>query len=70
MEIYKNLSLDDLDGEIWKEIEEYNGDYFISNFGRVKSFKKDKEGGILKFSEDNSGYYRLQLYKNGKSKFY
>jgi len=33
--------------EIWKDIEEYNGDYQISNFGRVKSFKYDKINGIL-----------------------
>lgn len=42
MDVYKNLSLEDIDGEIWKEIENYNGDYYVSNFGRVKSFKLDK----------------------------
>lgn len=30
---------DDYDGEIWKEIEYYNG-YFVSNYGRIKSYKK------------------------------
>ncbi len=25
--------------EQWKDIEGYNGDYQISNYGRVKSFK-------------------------------
>lgn len=38
-----------LDGEIWKNIEEYSGDYQISNFGRIKSFKINKiNGQILK----------------------
>lgn len=26
--------------EIWKEINGYNDDYFVSNIGRVKSYKK------------------------------
>ena len=33
------LSLENLEGEEWKEIAGYNGDYQVSNFGRVKSFK-------------------------------
>lgn len=67
MEIYKNLSLEDLDGEIWKEIEEYNGDYQISNFGRVKSFKR-KDSIILKQEINNSGYLYIKLCKDGKCK--
>jgi hypothetical protein len=52
--------------EIWKEIEGYNGDYLISNHGRVKSFKgKSKKGKILKTWKSNSGYLRICL-KNKK----
>jgi len=29
--------------EQWKDIDGYNGDYQISNMGRVKSFKKGRE---------------------------
>ena len=31
MEHYKNLSLENIEGEIWKEVEGYDGYYFISN---------------------------------------
>ena len=67
-EIYKNLSLENLDGEKWKEIEGYNGDYLISNFGRVKSFKKWRgiDCRILNQSKESNGYLFIGLYKNGK----
>lgn len=69
MEVHENLSLENIEGEIWKEIEGYNGDYFISNFGRVKSFKKcrGKNELILKQYIDNKGYYRVRLYIDKKS---
>ena len=70
MEIYENLDLNDLDGEIWKEICGYNGDYHVSNLGRIKSFKK--YGGIneriLEPIENNDGYLFINLCKNGKCK--
>lgn len=31
------------ENEIWKNIEGYDGMYQISNFGRIKSFKKYKQ---------------------------
>ena len=37
MEIYENLSLEDMEGEVWKDIEGFEGMYQISNMGRVKS---------------------------------
>lgn len=36
-EIWKNLSLENMEGEIWKDIQDYEGFYQISNIGRVKS---------------------------------
>jgi hypothetical protein len=53
--------------EIWKEIKEYT-DYSISNYGRIKSFKKNKNGKILKLYKNNDGYFCIKLYKNNKSK--
>lgn len=53
--------------EIWKEIEDFNGDYFISNLGRVKSFKCGKER-ILTPWKNSSGYFYIILCKNGKRK--
>jgi len=70
MEIYENLSLENLDGETWKEISDYGGDYFISNFGRVKSFKKyhGVDVRILKPNKNNNGYFYFRLYKNKREK--
>lgn len=42
MEHYKNLSLEDIEGEIWKEVVGYDGYYFISNYARLKSIYKNK----------------------------
>jgi len=67
IKIYENLSLENLDGEIWREIEGYNRDYFISSLGRVKSLKFGKEK-ILKQNEDGNNYLCVNLYKNKKSK--
>ena len=40
MEIWKNLSLEDMEGEVWKDIEGYEGLYQVSNMGRIKSLEK------------------------------
>jgi len=60
--------LNDLDGEIWKEICGYDGDYLISNLGRVKSFKKCRgiDVRILEPYENTRGYFYVNLYKNKK----
>lgn len=65
------LSLEDFEGEIWKPIEGYE-DYQISNYGRVKTFKKrgDKINGVIHgLCKTNKGYYILKLYKNGRWKY-
>ena len=49
--------------EIWKDIIGYEGLYQISNYGRVKSFKKSKEK-ILKNNVSKNGYYKVTLIKN------
>jgi hypothetical protein len=57
--------------EIWKEIEGYNGDYLISNHGRVKSFKRNKNGIIMKPSVNKTNYLYLELkYNTKRKKFY
>lgn len=35
-----NLSLNDMKGEEWKDIIDYEGIYKISNYGRIKSLKR------------------------------
>lgn len=64
--------------EIWKEVEEYEGLYEVSNFGRVKSlarFAKHSVKGkrkvnetILKNVKDKNGYQLVNLHRNGKMK--
>lgn len=39
--IFKNLSLENLPGEEWKDIEEFEGYYQVSNLGRVKSLRRE-----------------------------
>ena len=53
--------------EIWKDIENYEGLYQISNKGHVKSLYKGSER-ILKLWDNGRGYLRVQLTKENTSK--
>lgn len=46
--------------EIYKDVDGYNGDYQVSNYGNVKS-KKRKIHKILILNKDKFGYLRIQL---------
>lgn len=50
--------------EIWKDIDGFCGDYQISNRGRLKSFKCNREK-ILSTNTLSNGYPIAQLLKNG-----
>ena len=56
--------------EVWKDVTGYEGDYQISNLGRVKSFKHDKINGKIRKSsiESKNGYLVISLTKNRKQK--
>lgn len=55
--------------EIWKPIKEYEKLYEVSNFGNVRSIKRQgTKGNILKFGKRKDGYLQVYLYKNGKGK--
>ena len=62
-------------GEIWKDIQNYEGSYQVSNYGRVKSLSRVDSLGhkrnekILKSRKNRQGYYDVSLYKNGKPKY-
>ena len=74
MEIYKNLSLCDLEGEEWRDVVGFEGLYQVSNLGRIKSLQKYipyKDGRlrnypekILKQNKVGRGYLYLSLYNN------
>ena len=80
MEIWENLSLEDMEGEIWKDIEGYEGLYQVSNMGRVKSLERRVNSGlinsgystvktkILKSNLNTYGYPFVGLCKNGVTK--
>jgi len=53
--------------EIWKSIEGYEGIYEVSNLGRVKSLKFNKEK-YLKNSLNRDGYVIAHLSKNAITK--
>jgi len=61
--------------EIWKDIDEFNGDYQKSNFGRVKSVARTVNGprGEVHLSDrllsqvvNKKGYIEYQITHNGK----
>jgi len=52
--------------EIWKTIKRFE-DYQISNLGRVKSLKNNKEK-ILALNPNEKGYYNVDLYVDNKRK--
>ena len=60
--------------EVWKDIEEYEGLYQVSNLGRVKSLPKEHRYGskfekILKpRTKKENDYARVCLCKDGKIK--
>lgn len=51
--------------EIWKDIPSYEGKYQVSNLGRVKSLRRNKEK-LLKYVTTKDGYYQVCLQVNGK----
>ena len=59
------FGIEDLEDEIWKDIEGYDGDYQESNYGRTKSFKNGKIK-ILRPSVNVHGYLTVRL--NSKTK--
>lgn len=57
---YYPLDINNLDGEEWRDIENYEGHYQISNYGRIKSFTKGKIF-IVKPTMDIYGYFETRL---------
>lgn len=48
--------------EVWKDIEDYEGLYQVSNLGRVKRVESDR---VLKKFKYTGGYLKVTLSKNG-----
>lgn len=80
MKPYENLSLEDMEGEVWKDVVGYEGLYQVSNLGRVKSldkvistrngyssFEKSIKGRVLK-QVLVMGYLKVHLVNMNKGK--
>ena len=47
--------------EVWKRAQDFP-DYEVSNYGRVKSYKRDKiNGRLMKLIKNNGGYFSVNL---------
>lgn len=55
--------LNEYKNEIWKDIENFEGKYQISNFGRVKTLKRKfvYKTKIMKLKNDKDGYKLINL---------
>ena len=70
--------IENLEGEIWKDIKDFEELYQVSNMGRVKSLKREVFNGkvwyyvntkLLKDRDNGKGYRVLELYKDSKRYF-
>ena len=61
------LAVDDLPHEEWHDVICYEGDYQVSNYGRIKSFKNNRVL-IMKMIYTKDGYLEACLRKNGVRK--
>lgn len=57
-EIWENKSLEDLDGEVWKDVVDYEGLYMVSNLGRIKT--------VGKLPTEKTPYWQIKLLKKFK----
>ena len=73
------LSLEDFEGEVWKDIPDYEGWYQVSNMGRVKSVgryrvQKGKSTAFVRSRilrcGKRSGYNRIGLCVNSITKYF
>lgn len=74
------LLLDDLEGEVWADIRDYEGIYKVSNYGRIKSLKrtvryysytKEIPSQIIRpniTGKDGKYYFAIHLRKDEKRK--
>lgn len=83
IEYYKDKSLADIEGEIWKDVSGYEKLYAISSFGRVKRYgsneiltwscgrkrKSEKKDRILAQKKHNRGYKMVCITKAGIKKY-
>ena len=55
----------DMEEEIWKDVQGFEGYYQVSSYGRLKSFKKVPTGRVLKNTNSKGDYFRIVLDAGG-----
>lgn len=64
-EIFDLQKVKDLEGEQWRPVTEYVGNYYVSNFGRIKSSNEKRRGeNLLTCTTNPYGYFTVVLYKD------
>lgn len=63
---------EEITNEIWMPIENYEGLYEVSNYGRIRSLKYYKKGCVcvLRCTAKDGKYLKVSLRKQGHSKTY
>ena len=58
-----------MEQEQWKPIQEFNGEYEVSNLGRVRSMKRyyGMVGRIMPQTSQRTGYYAVTFHMNNKA---
>ena len=66
----KSKGISNMCEEIWKDITGFESLYQVSNLGRVRALHfgghKERRIGILKLINSSTGYYVVNLFKDGK----
>lgn len=57
---YKNLSLEDMTGEVWRPLLNYEHQYMVSNMGRVKGLS-----GVIKGANNSCQYLKERIMSQG-----
>jgi len=60
----------ELDIEIWRDINGWHGIYKVSSHGRLMSLKRKPFGMVLKNTNKKGGYFSIVLQKKGKENRY
>lgn len=78
--IYSDHSIDDLEGEIWKDVVGWEDSHEVSNLGRIRTKERMRAGKhgtealvrprIKETYLDEDGYERVCLYEDNKSKLF
>ena len=58
---------EELATEEWRDVENYEGKYQISNLGRLRSFVRSIEPRVIAPHYDKDGYIMYYLFRDGKS---